>query len=79
MKKINKLLSDLRDFLPVSRREMKKVVANMVSAMDGFMTTSITQCQVYTGLIKEVNKLKNESMKAKTEKKTNKNDVKGYQ
>jgi len=79
MKKIKKLLSSVRDYFPVSQRQMKKVVANMVSVMDGFMTTSITQSQVYTGLIKEVEKLKTENIRTKKIDKKPKEDVRGYQ
>lgn len=74
MKKMKKILNDIRGYLPVSRREMKKIIENIVTILDGFMTASATQSQVYTGLIKEVEKLKANSAEKKPEK-----DVKGYQ
>lgn len=71
---MKKILNDIRGYLPVSRREMKKIIENIVTILDGFMTASTTQSQVYTGLIKEVEKLKANNAEKKPEK-----DVKGYQ
>lgn len=79
MKKIKKLLNDIRDCFPPSRREMKKVIGNMISIMDGFMTTSTTQSQVYVGLIKEVEKLKEKDKKIEKVKDKKESKMVGYQ
>ena len=66
MKKIKNLLNKIKGQLPVRKKEMSKVINSMMQVLEGFQTSSISQMQISTGILKEL-----EAMKAnKTTEKT---------
>ncbi len=67
MKKIKELLDKIKDYLPISRKEVKKVVSNMMVVMDGFTTASVSQAQVTHGIITEMEKIKANNAKKSEE------------